>query len=214
MELKLFMERVEGSKNEYEVRVYKRPQDVFWMIDLKNNPHIKSIQEDDEYLSIFMDSYVNGNKLGRTLRSGFAEQVISIAFQIESHILWLSIFYNSYFPNLYIILKRVGECMKKRNSIIKTHIENNLREYAIASTIFIIGILFGVIFINNLNDTQNNEIGNYISTSIENFKRKPGHKPTAFHKRNNKRKPYICYTSMAYGVNCYRTSACVYYSGI
>ena len=56
VELKLFMERVEGSKNEYEVRVYKRPQDVFWMIDLKNNPHIKSIQEDDEYLSIFMDS--------------------------------------------------------------------------------------------------------------------------------------------------------------
>lgn len=60
--------------------------------------------------------------------------------------------------------------MKRRNSIIKTHIENNLREYAIASTIFIIGILFGVIFINNLNDTQNNEIGNYINTSIENLK--------------------------------------------
>lgn len=60
--------------------------------------------------------------------------------------------------------------MKRRNSIIKTHIENNLREYAIASTIFIIGILFGVIFINNLNDTKNNEIGNYISTSIENLK--------------------------------------------
>lgn len=60
--------------------------------------------------------------------------------------------------------------MKRRNSIIKTHIENNLREYAIASIIFIIGILFGVIFINNLNDTQNNEIGNYISASIENLK--------------------------------------------
>lgn len=60
--------------------------------------------------------------------------------------------------------------MKRRNSIIKTHIENNLREYAIASIIFIIGILFGVIFINNLNDTQNNEIGNYINTSIENLK--------------------------------------------
>ena len=63
VELKLFMERVEGSKNEYEVRVYKRPPDVFWMIDLKNNPHIKSIQEEDEYLSIFMDSYVNGRSL-------------------------------------------------------------------------------------------------------------------------------------------------------
>lgn len=60
--------------------------------------------------------------------------------------------------------------MKRRNSIIKTHIENNLREYAIASIIFIIGILFGVIFINNLNDTQNNEIGNYINISIENLK--------------------------------------------
>lgn len=60
--------------------------------------------------------------------------------------------------------------MKRRNSIIKTHIENNLREYAIASIIFIIGILFGVIFINNLNDIQNNEIGNYINTLIENLK--------------------------------------------
>ena len=60
--------------------------------------------------------------------------------------------------------------MKRRNNIIKKHIENNLREYAIASIIFIIGILFGVIFINNLNDTQNIEIGNYISTSIENLK--------------------------------------------
>ncbi len=60
--------------------------------------------------------------------------------------------------------------MKRRNSIIETHVENNLREYAIASIIFIIGILFGVIFINNLNDTQNNEIGNYISTTVKNLK--------------------------------------------
>lgn len=104
--------------------------------------------------------------------------------------------------------------MKRRNSIIKTHIENNLREYAIASTIFIIGILFGVIFINNLNDTQNNEIGNYISTSIENLKESQDINQLLFIKETIKRKPYICYTSMAYGVNCYRTSACVYYSGI
>lgn len=59
--------------------------------------------------------------------------------------------------------------MKKRN-IIKTHIENNIREYAIACIIFIIGILFGVIFINNLSDIQNNEIKTYIETSINNIK--------------------------------------------
>lgn len=63
VELKAFMEKIEGSKNEYEVRAYRRPQDAFWTIDLKNNPHIKNIQDEKDYLSIFVDSYVSGRSL-------------------------------------------------------------------------------------------------------------------------------------------------------
>lgn len=63
VELKLFMEKVEDSKNAYEVRAYRKAPEVFCRIDLKNNPHIKSIQEEEDYLSIFMDSYVSGRSL-------------------------------------------------------------------------------------------------------------------------------------------------------
>lgn len=63
VELKVFMQKVENSKNEYEVRIYKRPQEDTWMLDWKNNPHIKKVQEEDDYLSIFMDSYLSGRSL-------------------------------------------------------------------------------------------------------------------------------------------------------
>ena len=54
--------------------------------------------------------------------------------------------------------------------ILKKHITTNLKEYIIVSLIFLIGIFLGVIFINNANETQKNEIHNYINTYIENSK--------------------------------------------
>ena len=53
---------------------------------------------------------------------------------------------------------------------IKEHILNNLREYIIILLIFIIGIFLGVIFINNMQDEQKNEINEYINTFISNLK--------------------------------------------
>ena len=53
---------------------------------------------------------------------------------------------------------------------IKEHILNNLREYIIILLIFIIGIFLGVIFINNMQDEQKNEINEYINTFINNLK--------------------------------------------
>ena len=47
--------------------------------------------------------------------------------------------------------------------VIKKHIYDNIKEYAIASILFIIGIILGVIFINNDNDLQITQITNYLS---------------------------------------------------
>jgi stage II sporulation protein M len=54
--------------------------------------------------------------------------------------------------------------------ILKKHIISNLKEYVIVLLIFLIGIFLGVMFINNANETQENEIQNYINTYIENSK--------------------------------------------
>lgn len=63
---------------------------------------------------------------------------------------------------------------KRKESKIKqtilTHIENNIKEYAIVSLIFVIGIIIGVIFINNTSEEQYLEITTYINTFIEDIK--------------------------------------------
>lgn len=64
-------------------------------------------------------------------------------------------------------MRNINRRYKKRyTNIFISHIQNNLREYIIASIIFIIGILLGIVFINNLNESQNNEINLYITNSI------------------------------------------------
>lgn len=59
--------------------------------------------------------------------------------------------------------------LKIKETII-THILNNKKEYFIISLIFIIGILLGVFFINNINDTQVETIKNYISDFVNAIK--------------------------------------------
>ena len=54
--------------------------------------------------------------------------------------------------------------------ILVSHVQNNLREYAIASIIFLIGIMLGVVFVNNLSSPQSNEISEYINNSIFSLK--------------------------------------------
>ncbi len=55
----------------------------------------------------------------------------------------------------------------RHSNVIVSHIENNLREYLIVSIIFIIGILIGVIFINNLTEVKYQEINSYINNFVE-----------------------------------------------
>lgn len=58
----------------------------------------------------------------------------------------------------------------KLKDLILTHVENNIKEYVIISIIFLIGVIIGVIFINNISEEQSTEINNYISSSIQNLK--------------------------------------------
>ncbi len=62
--------------------------------------------------------------------------------------------------------KRNKQTSKFKNTIIN-HIETNLKEYIIITIIFVIGIVLGVIFINNSSESQLSEISNYIASSIQ-----------------------------------------------
>lgn len=51
-------------------------------------------------------------------------------------------------------------------NIINNYLKNNIKEYIITSLIFLIGIFLGVMFINNSNESQTNEIKGYIENYI------------------------------------------------
>ena len=55
---------------------------------------------------------------------------------------------------------------KRYKNIIISHVQHNLKEYIIIGIIFIIGILLGIVFVNNLNEVQTEEIDLYITSSI------------------------------------------------
>ena len=57
-----------------------------------------------------------------------------------------------------------------KDNIIVRHIKNNLREYIIISIIFLIGVIIGVIFINNLKENQQDIINVYLNSFIESIK--------------------------------------------
>ena len=58
----------------------------------------------------------------------------------------------------------------KLPSLIKTHIVNNSKEYLIITLLFIIGIFLGVLFINNIQQEQFNNVNDYINNFIEKLK--------------------------------------------
>lgn len=58
----------------------------------------------------------------------------------------------------------------KVKEIFKTYIKNNLKEYLIITIIFLIGLIFGVIFINNSTQTQVDEISVYFNEFINSLK--------------------------------------------
>ena len=60
--------------------------------------------------------------------------------------------------------------MKNLKEIIKKHILNNKKEYIIVTLLFIIGIFLGVLFVNNINESQETEVTDYLNNFIEKMK--------------------------------------------
>ncbi len=54
--------------------------------------------------------------------------------------------------------------------IIKDHVINNKKEYMLVTLLFIIGIFLGVLFVNNVEETQKSEITTYMNTFIDKMK--------------------------------------------
>lgn len=58
----------------------------------------------------------------------------------------------------------------KAKSIISKHISDNIKEYTIVVLLFIIGIVIGVIFVNNSTNQQKEEINTYITNFVNALK--------------------------------------------
>lgn len=65
----------------------------------------------------------------------------------------------------------------KKKGMVKTillnHIQNNLKDYCILLLLFMIGIILGVVFINNTSIDQKNEIDAYMNSFINTLKETP-----------------------------------------
>ena len=51
----------------------------------------------------------------------------------------------------------------KIRDTLKQHILNNKKEYIVVMLFFLVGIFFGVFFVNNIQETQRMEISSYLT---------------------------------------------------
>lgn len=58
----------------------------------------------------------------------------------------------------------------KLGKVLYNHIINNKRGYFIVSILFFIGLIVGVLFINNISNTKIEEINNYLNNMVDNIK--------------------------------------------
>ena len=66
-------------------------------------------------------------------------------------------------------MKKNNKGTNIKNTIYK-HISNNIKEYTLVVLLFIIGVFLGVMFINNSQEGQINELTSYINNFVEKFK--------------------------------------------
>lgn len=60
----------------------------------------------------------------------------------------------------------------KKTQILEEYIKNNAKEYLIIIVIFLIGLFLGVMFVNNIEQAQKEEVTGYINTYLESFEKK------------------------------------------
>ena len=68
------------------------------------------------------------------------------------------------------VVKRKNSIISNIKDLILENIITYFKEYIIVTICFIVGIIIGVIFINNLSDNQSNEITTYINSFLETLK--------------------------------------------
>lgn len=56
-----------------------------------------------------------------------------------------------------------GKRTNRVKEIVLNYIQNHIKEFLMITIVFLIGLVFGVIFVNHMNDTQEQEITSYIS---------------------------------------------------
>ena len=71
-------------------------------------------------------------------------------------------------------------------NIIIEFIKENIKTYLILTIIFFIGLTLGVIFVNNANETQANQISGYINNFINSIKENSNFNKGTIKKFNNK----------------------------
>ncbi len=67
-------------------------------------------------------------------------------------------------------MKKTGKHIKEIGGIIYRHVKENARDYLILSIIFIIGVMIGVVIINNSDDNSKTELNGYINSFIDTIK--------------------------------------------
>jgi len=68
-------------------------------------------------------------------------------------------------------MRKIHKKSFKIKEIIEEHLRENLKYYMIVSIIMLIGIVLGVIFVNNLDESQKQVAQVYLTKSIRYFKR-------------------------------------------
>lgn len=64
----------------------------------------------------------------------------------------------------------INKSRTKLGNVLYNHIINNKRGYFIVSILFFIGLIIGILFINNINDTKIEEINTYLNNMVDNIK--------------------------------------------
>lgn len=68
------------------------------------------------------------------------------------------------------VMKRKSSAISNIKNLVLENIITYFKEYIVVTICFVIGIIAGVIFINNLSDNQSSEIATYISSFLETLK--------------------------------------------
>ena len=102
----------------------------------------------------------------------------------------------------------------KFRNIIKEHIINNKKEYISIILIFIIGIIIGVLCVNNIQDKKLLEVKNYINSFIEKIKTIEDLKQIELFKNSISQNIKLALTIWFFGTTVIRNTNCFWHNSI